>query len=403
MTRFRYAGISNTGAPVSGEREGETPHGLIAALRDEGTFVHEIEDLDHPGRFRRPEATLQARDLTIFTTQLAALIQSGMPLASALGELVRESRHHRLRPLLEEAKGLVEGGHTLEDALSRKDGALPPLYISLIRVGERTGNLPAVLLHLSEFSQRRVQMSQRIQATLAYPIVVFVCLWVFLGVFAPLVIGQFETMFAQMGATLPWITTAMLKVGDLLKWTAFLPPLLLILCIPYAILLRSPARRAVRRIRESILLVLPVAGRLYATMLEARFYQALGLLLENGAPIVESLYLAGSATGSPRIEAASLRAASRVAQGEPVSQTLTDSRIASGTHGWMLQQAEAAGTLPQSLRRLAEICNRELEMEQQTIFAGAGPILISIAGLITGISVLACFLPIFQISTLVHP
>ena len=97
--------------------------------------------------------------------------------------------------------------------------------------------------------------------------------------------------------------------------------------------------------------------------------------------------LAASSAASSRVFAASrvasalIRAASRVAQGEPLSQTLTDSRIASGTHGWMLQQAEAAGTLPQSLRRLAEICNRELEMEQQTIFAGAGPILISIAGL----------------------
>ena len=402
MPRFRYAGISNTGAPVSGEREADTAHGLIAALREEGAFVHDVEDLDRPGGFRRPEASLRAEDLSVFTSQLAALIQSGMPLAPALGELARESRSHRLRSLLDEARRYVEGGHTLEDALTQKDGALPPLYVSLIRVGERTGNLPGVLLHLSEFSQRRIQLSQRIQATLAYPAILFISLWIFLGIFAPLVIGQFETMFAQMGATLPWITTAMLQAGRAVKWAALFPPILMTLYVTYILLLHSPARSSARKIRETILLALPVIGRLYASLLEARFYQALGMLLENGAPIVESLCLAGSATGSPRVEAASLRAASRVAQGEPVSQTLSECRISTGSHGWMLNQAEAAGTLPLSLRRLAEICNRELEMEQQTIFASAGPILIAIAGLITGISVLACFLPIFQIASLVH-
>lgn len=401
MPRFSYSGINSTGASVAGEREAESAHDLVAALRAEGEFVHHLEDLDGPRGFQRDARPLRSEDLSLFTSQLAAMIQGGMPLAPALAELAREARGERLRSLLEDAQRQVEGGNTLEAALARHGGAIPPIYLSLIRIGERTGNLPGVLLHLTAFSQRRVQLTQRLQALLAYPIILFISLIIFLGVFVPLVISQFEVMFEQMGGSLPVPTRLLLHVGHFVQSLIPFMPLLILLYVGYVILLNTRARAGVRWIREALLLATPVAGRLYSGVLEARFYQGLGTLLESGAPIVESMCLAGLATGSPRVASASVRAAARTAQGESVSQVLSQFGIAKRSHAWMLNQAEAAGTLPLSLRRLADSCHRELEMEELSLCAAAGPVLIVIAGIVAGASIVSCFLPIFLLPQLV--
>ena len=401
MPRFSYSGIDRTGAPVSGERDADSAHALITALRAVGEFAHHVKDLDQRPGFGRGEAPVRLQDLSLFCGHLAALIQSGMPLAPALRELAVEARGKRLRNVLEEARRAVEGGETLEDALAHQGGRVPPLFLSLIRVGERTGNLPGVLLQLSAFGQRRIRFSQRIQATLAYPTILFVSLLVFLGIFVPQVIGQFETMYEQVNGTLPWPTALILQIGEMTKFVILFLFTLPLFGMILVMLHLTPARLWAQRFLERVLLALPWFGRHYAAMLEARYYQALGTLLDNGAPIVESLCLAGEATGSPGIASASIQAAARVAQGEPVSEVLAKFGIAKSSHAWMLLQAEHAGALPGALLRMADQCHQDLEMEELSLCATSGPTLIAIAGLIAGFSIVACFLPILEIFNLV--
>lgn len=404
MPRFKYDGLDKSGNPVSGEAEAVSAYALIQALREAGKLAPTVVPLDSPPQLRRAERPLGLDDLNQFTEQLAALTQSGMPLAPALAELARSVRGRRFRRLLEEARFAVEGGHTLEDVFNRQGNAFPPLYVSLIRVGERTGNLLGALQQLSAYGQRHVWLRQRLLVAAAYPVFLLVALLLFLGLFVTQVIGQFGEMYAQFGAELPPLTHGVLLAGQYTARYGY-PALGLLGALSIAtwlVLGRAPLGSFARRVWEGLLLRCPGVGPSYQAILSARFFRALGMLLENGAPIVESLHLAGMATGSSRFAVASVRAAARVAQGESVGEALGDTGVLRRTELWMMKQGEALGDFPAALTRLADLCDREAANRQQTTLATVGPVLVTLCGILVGLSVVACFLPIFQFATLVH-
>jgi type II secretory pathway component PulF len=404
MPLFDYAGIDKHGNPVSGEADAPSAYELIETLRGSGILVHAAEARDRMPAPRGAKAALSLDELNQFTDHLAALTRSGMPLAPALAELARDARSQRLRRVLEETHHAVEGGHALEDALARHGTALPPLYLSLIRVGERTGNLPGVLLQLASYGQRHAWLRQRLLLAIAYPLFLLLAMLLFLGVFVTAVIGQFEQMYLQFGAALPGITAAVLAVGRLTASFGY-PAIGLLGALATATWMlfgRAPLGSAARRVWENLLLRCPGAGSGYQAILSARFFRALALLLENGAPIVEALHLSGTATGSSRFAAAAARAGSRVAQGTPVGEALGDTGVLRPTESWMMKQGETLGNFPGTLARLADLCDREAVRTQQNMISMLGPALVAVCGLLVGLVVVACFLPIFQFSTLIQ-
>jgi len=404
MPIFDYEGLDRTGNPVAGEAEATSAYTLVQGLRETGTFVYTVAPKEPAARAPRNNRPLRLEDLNLFTEQLAALTQSGMSLSPALAELSRNVRRRRLRRLVDEARYAVEGGHSMEDVFERQGNAFPPLYVSLVRVGERTGNLPAVLQQLAAYGQRHVWLRQRLLVATAYPAFLFAVLLLFLGLFVTEVLGQFGEMYAQFGAALPVLTQGVLTAGWYTAHVGF-PVLGIVgaLCIAgWLFLGRAPFGGVARRTWEGCLMHCPGVGRSYQAILSARFFRALGMLLENGAPIVEALHLAGMATGSSRFAAASVRAAARVAQGEPVGTALGDTGMLRRTERWMMKQGEALSDFPAALLRLADFCDREAGNRQQAAIATVGPLLIACCGILVGLVVVACFLPIFQFATLVH-
>lgn len=404
MPLFRYSGIDRTGAPVMGEAEADSAFALVAVLRESGEFVHAVSPLDAPRGFRRNDRPMRLEELNHFTGQLASLSRSGMPLVPALAELAREARGRRLRDVLGDVRRDVEGGRSLEEALARHSNAFPPLYTSLIRMGERTGNLPAVLQQLSAYGQRHLWLRNRLIVAAAYPAFLAIALLLFMGVFVPEVIGQFQNLYHQMGGELPWLTDTVLSIGRGVR--AVLLPLAGIAAgaaLVSRLLFRIfPPGNGPRALWDAILLSTPAIGPIYRTVASARFFRALGVLLENGAPIVESLYLAGLASGSVRFEVASTAAAAQVAQGEPVSAALAGTGVLRRTDAWMLRQGETNGDFAGGLIRLADACDREAEQRQHDSLSALGPCLVAACGILVALAVVACFLPIFQIPTLIH-
>jgi type IV pilus assembly protein PilC len=345
------------------------------------------------GRSTRP---LRREDLNLFTEQLASLTASGVPLAPALAELSHELRGGRLGALLERVRADVEGGTSLEEALGRHGEAIPPLYSSLVRVGERTGNLPAVLQQLSAFGQRYLWLRYRLQVAMAYPTVLFVLLLIFLGFFVTHVMAQFEDLYASFGRDLPLLSAWVLGLGrGLLHWGLPAGGGLAIL----ALILRGIARGPRFDIPwERLKMVVPFFGPVYRTVLSARFFRALSLMLAHGAPIAESLRLAGLATGSALFSRAAQQAAMAVTQGEGVSDALGATGVLRRTHCWILEQGERNGKFPVVLERLADTCDQEAERLEQNSLSMVGPGMVIVCGVLVGAAVIACFIPVLQVS-----
>ncbi len=401
MATFDYEGLSQTGNLVSGEAEAESIYLLTQELRTAGIFLHTVAPRDRETRPHKMDRPLGVEELNCFTEQLAGLTRSGMPLAPALAELAREVRGRRLRRVLEEVRHTVESGRTLEEAFERQGKAIPALYRNLIRVGERTGNLPGVLQQLAEYGERHIWLRQRTLLAVAYPVFLVVALLLFMGLFVTRVISQFESIYDSFGGTLPAFTGAVLVCGQWIEAVVY-PALALVATLALFSWFfggRASFGSLGRRYWEALLLRFPGVGGAYQAILSARFFRALGMMLENGAPIVEALHLAGMATGSTRFASASVRAATRVAQGEPVSEALGDTGMLRRLELWMLKQGESQGDFPTALIRLADLCDRDASNRQLVTLSTLGPALVTLFGILIGIVVVACFLPIFQISS----
>ncbi len=400
MKTYRYDGISRKGEPVQGLADGETVAEVVAGGQAIDHNYYTVRELSDGAARRREGRPLSAADLNLFTSQLASLTRSGVPLAPALTELSRDLGRGRLGRVLENLASDVAGGESLEEALRAEGDAVPPLYISLVRVGERTGNLPGVLQQLSQFAQRHLWLRYRLQVAMAYPLILAVVLTLFMGVFVPHVMGQFAEIYSSFGKELPELSQAVLQVG---YWVLplGLPLLATIACVAVVLrLLRGWGR--LRRPIDHLALRVPYLGPVIYTVVAARFFRALSLLLAHGAPIVESLHLAGLASGNAVFEQKIGRAAGRIAQGEGVSDAVRETGLLRRSHGWMLQQGERNGKFTETLGSLADSCDTEAQRLEKSGLALLGPAAVTVCGVLVGIAVIACFLPVFQMGGVIR-
>lgn len=396
MTTFRYEGVTREGLPIQGELKGASASEVVDVGKAKGeTYYTVCEMPSHEGR-RRESKPLSADDLNLFTTQLASLIRSGVPLAPALSELSQDLGRGRLCRVLEGLAADVAGGQSLEDALRATGEAVPPLYVSLVRVGERTGNLPAVLQQLSQFGQRYLWLRYRLQVAMAYPLVLASVLLIFLGLFVPHIMVQFGEIYDSFGVELPVLSVFVWKVGG---WVL---PLGLPLLASFAVVLLTlrllRLRGYFRHPIDRLALALPYLGPVVYSVAAARFFRALSLLLAHGAPIVESLHLASLASGNAIFELHITQAAGRIAQGEGVSDALRDTGLLRRSHAWMLQQGERNGTFTESIASLAETCDAEAQRLEEHGLALLGPAAVTVCGVLVGAAVIASFLPVFQLT-----
>lgn len=401
MAEFTYVGVDQSGVPIEGTIDATNPREVYETRRAEGDTIYNVWLAGGPKLFPGRERPLRVEDLNVFTSQLASLTASGVPLAPALGELARETSGRRVSKVLERVRNDVDQGNSLEDALERHGDTIPPLYRALVRVGERTGNLPEVLRQLSVFGQRYLWLRYRLQIAMAYPIVLMLLSTLFLGIFVPEVIGQFEDIYATFGQSLPAITTFVLYMGRGLLY-GILPLLVALLAILVLLRLFQGNARA-HLWWDRFKLRIPLFGPVYQHVISARFFRALSLLLQHGAPIVECLHLAGLASGSTALYAAARQASAAVAEGTEISEALAETHMLRRTHAWILRQGERNGTFPETLARLATACDQEAERLEKRSLAQVGPAMVALFGVLIGVFVVACFVPIFQFSSFMGP
>ena len=304
----------------------------------------------------------------------------------------------------------LESGASLEEALNQHPEAFSQVYLSLIRAGERSGNLAGVLSQLASYSNRQLEVRSRLEEVIAYPVFLIIAIVTMLTVFSIVVLPNFEGIFATFGRQLPWPTRAAFGIGhffgnigqifvkasmsDLLQ--AALALLVLWLMVRVA---RTTEWGA--RIADGIKMRIPFFRTVYAASLVERFSRCLGMLLSNQAQAPESIILAAAATGSPSFRGAGMGAALLVSHGERLVSALAGTRRFRRSYLWILGNAEEHGRVPGALLSLAESYEREVTRRTRLLLTMSGPALTVVMGLIIAFVVIAMFLPIFQLSSLV--
>jgi type II secretory pathway component PulF len=393
-TRYRYRAATAAGEIREGVLQAASREGVIRELRGQQLTPVEIVV---GGRTKAARASSRGRHaaVTLWTRELATLLEAGFSLDRALAVTIRHASHDGLKEALETVRREVRGGLPFSDALERNPRYFPSLVPALVRAGEATGALTTVMEEVADHLEESGALRSEVRSALLYPALMAAVATLGVLVLLVFVIPRFATILEDVGGTLPW-TTRVLSGGSRLLATWWW----LGLAVAAAGVLwarRSLADPATRERWDAWRLTLPWTGELEQKYVAARFARTLGLLLHSGVAIVTALRMAADTVGNRAARHQVARAADQVAEGGTVSAaldgTLPDMAIT------MLAVGEESGRLEELCIRVAAIYDREVRRTMRSLVAMLEPALILIFGGLVGFVAVAMLQAIYSINT----
>jgi len=399
MPLYKYRAVDQDGQAVEGTMEEESARRVTSTLKERGLQVSSVEEVGKRPGFLRVKSRLTWQDLDLFNRQLLATVRSGLPLAQSLHAIAEEIQNRRLRRILKDVRSQIEAGSSLEEAVGSHPESFSPVYRTMIRAGERTGNLSGVLSQLCTYSGRMVEMKNSLQEAIAYPILVLVACAAIVGFLLVRVVPVFAAIYKDFGGDLPGPTKFCIAISDVLviNWKIF------VMCAAAVLLLARLILRALANSEHGthtlhwFNLHLPIFGVLYFRVSVARFCRSLGLLLASRVPVLEALDLASAAAGNAVLRRAVTDAARLVEGGERISDALASTGYFGHGICWMLSTAEDRGDVDETLLELADMYERGAMRIDKLVIALAGPVVVVLVGLIIGYLVISLYLPIFML------
>lgn len=343
------------------------------------------------------ERAWRGQALAVWTRQLAAMLQAGLPLVRALEVLLRQERRPVAQALLQELAAGIRAGGTLAEGLAHHPAVFSTLYVNMVRAGEASGALAAVLERLARFLESAERTRGKVKAAMVYPATIMVVAGIMVTVLLLLVVPRFQQLFADQlrGQPLPWLTQAVIGGAQALAhyWFGWVVGGgVLVALARWA--WRTPTGR---RTGDAVVLRLPLLGELWQKTIVARFARTSGTLLSSGVPILSALDIARCTTDNVPVAEAIHAAMAQVQAGEPLAQALAASPHFPPLAVSLVAVGEETGALPEMLTRVADIYDEEAERAIVGLTALIEPAMILLmAGLVGGL-VLALFLPIVRI------
>lgn len=410
MRTFEYEGKKKKNSKiVKGQVEALNITHAEEQLLEKGIRDIQITEVSPWLQFMYPNKKgLKAGEITLLIEHLETIARNGMPLAPSITHLADDVLRPRSKRILESIQKRLEAGGTLTEALAESGSGLSPAILSLIEVGEQTGNLAAVLAQVSKHYERVNETRNAIRQAAAYPLVLIVVSCLLVSMIYFLAIPQFTVVWETFGGRLPAPTKFILNTSEFLKtlftpdmvlfWVGFLVVLLLIR-LYFGLTLQT--RLQYMRIQEWLRYTCPFFSSLYRVAVAERFSRVLGLLIINQSQLPESITLAGVASGSLHMAEAAQNAALMVKNGSRLSEALASMHQFRTSFLWIVGNAEIQGELGRTLLRIADTYEREVERRAAMGIAFAAPAIIVALGIVVGGLVISMFLPLFQLSGLI--
>lgn len=403
MPEFAYVGLDTAGRERRGSVRAETSDLARAQLASRRLYVVRIEPAtegESPPLLSRSliaRKKLGAKQLTLFTRQLATLIQVA-PLEEALRTLSRQAEREEVRRVLSSVHAGVVEGRRLADAMGREPRSFPPLYRAMVAAGEGSGTLPAILERLAALLERQAQVRGKVLSTLAYPTILAVVAAFVIFALMIFVVPKVVEQFQDVGQQLPLLTRIIIGLSGFLAawWWA------LLLLIAAGILLgtRALKEEGLRMKFDAALLRLPLLGRLIRDLHAARMARTLSTMVASRLPLLEGLKLTTGTVHNRVLRKASADIAETVRTGGSLSGALRKAGVFPPLLVYLAASGEASGRLDLMLERAADYLDREFDAFTSTALALLEPAIIIVMGVVVALIVLSILLPILQLDTL---
>ena len=347
------------------------------------------------GLFKRGPFT--GDQLAQFTHQLATLLGAGQPLDRALGILLELPEGERAKKMVERIRDRVRGGTPLSQALEEEHGVFPKLYISLVRAGEAGGSLEDTLRRLADYLERSQQLRGSIINALIYPAILMFGVLGSLVLLLAYVVPQFVPIFEDMRVPIPFITKAVLAVGDVMhSWWWLIIAVIVVGTTFWRARLRDPVTRLAWHTK---LLTMRLVGPLLLKIETARIARTLGTLLKNGVPLLSSLSISRQVTSNRALDEALAQAAEQVKGGSGLSLALSQSQRFPRLALQMVQVGEEAGQLDTMLLKVADTFDLEAKRSIDRLLAALVPALTIVMTILVAIIMAAIMLPLLSLTS----
>jgi type IV pilus assembly protein PilC len=402
-TTFKWTGKTPKGTVQQGELTAETREDVIGSLRKQGiipTIVAEKKAtaFKFEGFSRSPR--VKDKDIIVFTRQFASMYNAGIPIVQSLEIMSKQTENKTLRVIIGQVKGDVESGVTLADAMKKYPKAFDDLYVNLVAAGEAGGVLDSVLQRLAVYIEKAMKLKKKVKGAMIYPSVVMFIAALVVAIIMIFVIPVFAKVFGEMGVALPLPTQLVIGLSHFLSGIGGL--ILFLVIVGLIIGFRQYRKTAIGRMNTDIIfLKIPIIGNLIRKVSVARFARTLGTLISSGVPILDGLEICAKSAGNKVVEKVIFEVKKEVASGKTVSEPLAKSNVFPPMVVQMISVGESTGSLDQMLAKVADFYDDEVDDAVQNLTVLLEPALMVFLGTVIGFIVVALYLPIFKLGSVV--
>lgn len=338
---------------------------------------------------------LDLGELAIFTSQLASLLQAGLPLVSCLEALQDQTEDQVFRIVIRDVRNDIATGTSFSAAVKKFPRSFNSLFISMVEAGEASGGLAEILGKVAAYFESTVKLTKKVKSAMTYPIAVIGLAIALVNVLLIFVIPVFAEMFDDFGAKLPAPTQMLIDLSNFMKawWWA-------ILLGAYGVFLflkKYTSTPGGRRQKDQFLVKAPIFGNLVHKIALSRFCRTYATLMRSGVPILRTLEIVSAASGKVQVEDACVEIARHVSQGGQVSEVMAANPFFPPMMKHMVKAGESTGNVDGMMNKIADFYDTECDATVAALTSLIEPMLIVFLGIVVGGIVMAMFLPIFQL------
>ncbi|MFO7594237.1 MAG: type II secretion system F family protein [Pseudomonadota bacterium] len=397
---FIWEGSDKKGGKKKGEINAETLTMAKAQLRRQG--VNPLKVKKKPKALFGSDAAkgkkITPKDIAILSRQIATMMSSGVPLVQSFEIMAKGAENPNLRNLINAIRGDIEGGTTLADAFRNHPKYFDSLTCSLVHAGEQAGILESLLDKIATYKEKTEALKSKIKKALFYPIAVIVMAFIVTAVLLIFVIPQFQELFSGFGADLPAMTLFVIQLSEFFQsqWYLVFGG---IVAAGYSFTEAKKRSPAFNDKLDHISLKIPIIGEILNKASIARFARTLATMFAAGVPLVEAMDSVAGAVGNAKYRDAVKQMRDEVATGTSLTASMVQYDVFPNMLVQMVSIGEEAGSLDSMLNKVADFYEQEVDDAVDALSSLLEPMIMAVLGVLVGGLVIAMYLPIFKMGS----
>ncbi len=399
METFLWEAVTKDGDKRKGEMEEQDAGRVLAQLRRRGLQNPKVKKKPKGGGLFAPNEVTE-KEVVVFTRQMATMVSAGLPLVTCFDLVSKGAENPLMGEITMRVKKNMEAGVSLTESLSKEPKMFDELFINLVEAGEQSGILDSVLERLAVYKEKSANLKAKIKSAMTYPISVIIVAFIVTGILMIFVVPSFAELFSNFGAELPMPTRIVIALSN---WTQenWYVVIMSILITWRGFKMAYKKSPKFQYQMDRVALNLPIFGMILRKGAIARFARTFSTMISAGTPILDSLDNVAKTAGNLVVQKAIMDSRSSISEGRTITEPLSESGIFPVMVTQMIKIGESTGNMELMLEKIADFYEAEVDRAVDNLTALMEPIILVILGTLIGGLVVAMYMPIFQMGSVV--